>query len=454
MAKEKVPEGYKDESLEFFKKNNIKAWNEVQITKDSAKYRGIILPRNKFAKDGFIEIKLKNGYNIGIEITKDTEIEVLGKKPPMSVKFEGAKVATDKSKADVTLIGTGGTIASRLDYVTGGVIPAFEPNELYAAVPELSEICNLDTEVVFQIFSEDMQPKHWTDLATKVADLNNSGVDGIVIGHGTDTMGYSTAALSFLVDNLKVPVVFVGSQRSSDRPSSDAALNLINATNVAAHADLAEVVLCMLGTSSHTYGLIHRGTTVRKMHSSVRHTFRTIGDVPLGKIDNGDIQWFKDDIKRKSSIDKNVETVATDKIENKVGLVYIHPGISSDVIDNYIDKGYKGLVLAGTGLGHAPHSIFDSLERAAEEDILMLMTVQTLWGYTGMDVYETGRELQQIGVLPGKNMLPETAFVKMCWALGNYPNLERAKEIMITNIAGEIADGEPENGYQVLQGIE
>lgn len=453
MTKEK-PQGYKEESTKFFDKNNVYAWNEVEIKKGESTFKGILLPRNKFAKDGFIEIKLKNGYNIGIEITPDTIIKVLGEKPPMSVEFQGITITKDKNKPNVTLLGTGGTIASRLDYVTGGVIPAFKPHELFAAVPELSEICNLDTETVFQIFSEDMEPSAWVKLAKRVAELSNKGVDGIMIGHGTDTLSYSTSALSFLVQNLKCPVVFVGAQRSSDRPSSDAALNLINAATVASKADLAEVVLCMLGSTSHTYGLIHRGTLVRKMHSSVRHTFRTIHDIPLGKVEAGTVTFFKKDVKRKTQLNKDIETTYSKNIESKVGLVYSHPGLNPDVIDMYVDKGYKGFVIAGTGLGHIPHKIFKSIERAKDAGLLMVMALQTIWGFTGMDVYETGREEQQLGIIPAKSMLPETAFAKMCWVLGNYPNLEEAKKIMQTNISGEILDGEPENGFKVLQGIE
>jgi glutamyl-tRNA(Gln) amidotransferase subunit D len=453
MTKDK-PQGYKEESQKFFDKNNIYAWNEIEIKKGTSVYKGILLPRNKFAKDGFIEIKLKNGYNIGIEISSDTSIKVLGEKPPMSVEFQGITVTKDKNKPNVTLLGTGGTIASRLDYVTGGVIPAFKPQELFASVPELSEICNLDTETVFQIFSEDMEPSAWVKLAKRAAELSNKGVDGIMIGHGTDTLSYSTSALSFLVQNLKCPVVFVGAQRSSDRPSSDAALNLINAATVASKADLAEVILCMLGSTSHTYGLMHRGALVRKMHSSVRHTFRTIHDIPLGKVENGAITFFKKDVKRKSQVNKDVETTYSKNVESKVGLMYSYPGLNPDIIDMYVDKGYKGFVIAGTGLGHIPHKTLEAIKRAKEQGLLMVMALQTIWGFTGMDVYETGREEQQLGIIPAKSMLPETAFAKMCWVLGNYSNLEEAKKIMLTNIAGEIIDGEPENGFKVLQGIE
>jgi glutamyl-tRNA(Gln) amidotransferase subunit D len=446
--------GYKKNVHEFLRSNNISTWNEIEIMKGSLKCRGILLPRNKFAKDGFIEIKLKNGYNIGIEVTEDTSIKIIKEKPPMSVSFEGISVKPSEDKKNVTLLGTGGTIASRLDYVTGAVLPAFEPHELFAAVPELSEICNLKTEMVFKILSENMTPKYWLKLAKKVAELSNSGVDGVVIGHGTDTMGYSTAALSFLLQNLKIPVVFVGSQRSSDRPSSDAALNLINAVTLASEGDFAEVVLCMLGSSSHTYGFIHKGTLVRKMHSSARNTFRTIGDVPLGKIENGKITYYKNNYKKRSAVDRGTETIVAKNIEDRIGIIYFHPGMDSGVVDFYIDKGYKGLVIAGTGLGHVSQSFYKSLQRAKEEEILVIMTVQTLWGFTGMDVYETGRELQEYGVLPGLNMLPETAFAKMCWVLGNFQSLQEAKNLMITNVSGEILEREEFRGFKILQGVE
>ncbi|MHA1110533.1 MAG: Glu-tRNA(Gln) amidotransferase subunit GatD [Promethearchaeota archaeon] len=446
------PEGYKRKSLKFFKEHKIESWDKVEIKKGDSVFQGIVLPRNQFAEDGYIEIKLSNGYNIGLKVDDLQEIKVIDKNPPMKVEFEGMKIPKDKSKPNVTLLGTGGTIASRLDYVTGGVIPAFKPHELYAAVPELAEICNLKTKIVFKIFSEDMKPANWLKIAKEVTKLSNSGTDGIVLMHGTDTLGYSTAALSFLVKNLKVPVVFVGSQRSSDRPSSDAAINLIHATQLAAKGDLAEVVLCMLGSSSHTYGFIHRGTRVRKMHSSVRHAFRTIGDLPLGKIEQDKITWFKKDIRHKSAIEPDLETICSKKIESKCALIYIHPGMSTEIIDFYVDKGYKGIVLAGTGLGHAPKHTFKSIKRAISEGVSVVMALQTLWGFTGMKVYSNGRELLDLGVIPG-DMIPETAFAKLCWVLGEYNDVETIHQVMQTNIAGEILPYEDIRGYQILQGL-
>jgi glutamyl-tRNA(Gln) amidotransferase subunit D len=445
-------EGYKAESIAIMKKFGVKTWSRIRIESSNGTSEGIILPRNKFAPDNYIEIKLKNGYNIGIPIDESTKMTLIEQTPPMEVKFKPSAPQINKNLPNIKLLGTGGTIASRLDYVTGGVIPAFEPAELFAAVPELSQICNLDTEVMFKIFSEDMVPDKWLEMAHKVAKAANSGVDGIMIGHGTDTMSYTTAALSFLLKDLSVPVVVVGSQRSSDRPSSDAALNLINAATVAGKANLAEVVLCMLGSSNHSYGFIHRGTRVRKMHSSVRHTFRTIGDTPLGMVQNGQVSFFKSDVRSRPT--SKIQTTAAKKIESKIGLVYAYPGIPPEIIDLYIDKGYKGIVIAGTGLGHVPHTMIPALERAKDAHIPVVMTLQTLWGFTGMDVYETGREEQAVGVIPGQNMLPETAVAKLAWLLGNYDNEEEIRTLIATNIAGEITSGEPPNGFQVLQGVE
>ncbi len=447
-------EGYKPKSIKILKKFGAKTWSKIRITTktNTIPSEGIILPRNQFAPDGFVEIKLKNGYNIGIPLDETTEIEVLSQEPKMEVKFDPTKIKKNKKLPNITLLGTGGTISSRLDYVTGAVIPAFEPSELFTAVPELADVCNLETDVVFKIFSENMKPKYWLDLARNIAKKVNTGVDGIMIAHGTDTITYSSAALSFLLSDLKVPVVLVGSQRSSDRPSSDAAMNLLNAANVAGNADLAEVVVSMLGSSAHDYGFIHRGTRVRKMHSSTRHAFRSIDSSPLGMVRDGNIKFFTDDFKRRPKND--VETISAKNIEEKVGLIYGYPGISSELIDFYVDKGYKGLVLAGTGLGHFPIDTFDSLKRAVDEDIPVVMTVQTIWGYTGMDVYEPGRKMKAIGVIPGQNMIPEVAFAKLSWILGNYDDPKEIKKLITTNIAGEITAREPMNGYQILQGVE
>jgi glutamyl-tRNA(Gln) amidotransferase subunit D len=355
--------GYKGEGRELLEKYKVNIWDIIQIKTAKTSYEGIILPRSEYSASNYINIKLNNNYNVGIKVSEIKEIKKIGKREA-SYKIPEKEFPKNKDLPNVTLLGTGGTVASRLDYTTGAVIPSFTPGELFSAVPELAEICNLECEMVFEILSENMKHEYWQKLAKKVEEAANSGIDGIMIGHGTDTMSFTSAALSFMLKDLSIPVVVVGSQRSSDRPSSDAALNLINAATVAS-SDIAEVVVSMMGSSSHDYSLIHRGTLVRKMHSSVTLT----------------------------------------KFENKITLIYSYPEINNELIDFYVDKGYKGIVLAGTGLGHVPTTLYDSIERAIQEEITILMTTQTLHGFVGMNVYSTGRELQNMGVIPGRKLL-------------------------------------------------
>jgi len=241
----------------------------------------------------------------------------------------------------------------------------------------------------------------------------------------------------------------VGSQRSSDRPSSDAAINLINATRSAAHGDIAEVMVCMFGPTSDEYGLLHRGTRVRKMHSSYRSTFRTIGDIPLAIVDRERFVHLRDDYKRRRT-DRNV-TINT-AFDDRVSIVYYYPNMKPDIIDSLIDNGYKGIIIAGTGLGHVNKPLYPSLKRAFDAGIHVYMTVQTLWGYVQMYVYDTGRDMMDLGVIPGANLLPEVGYMKLCWALGQSHDREEVKRIMLTPIAGEITEREPHNGYLIYQG--
>ncbi len=428
--------GYKGQGKEILEKNKVAVWDIIKLKTKEGEYEGIILPRNEYSAPDYIEIKLENNYNVGIHATHILKIEKIGKKEA-HYKIPEKQFPKNKKLSNIMLLGTGGTVASRLDYTTGAVIPSFTPGELFSSVPELAEICNLECEIVFEILSENMKPEYWQQLALKIEKAATSGIDGIVIGHGTDTMGYTSAALSFMLRDLSIPIVLVGSQRSSDRPSSDAALNLINATTVAT-SDIAEVVVSMLGSSSHDYGLIHRGTLVRKMHSSVRNTFRTIDDIPLGMIRNRKIKMFTSNYSKRTKS----ETKALTNFEKKVALIYSYPGMENDLIDFYIDNGYKGIVFAGTGLGHVSTAIYDSIERAIQQNITILMTTQTLHGFVGMNVYSTGRELQNIGVIPGKNILPEVGYVKLGWVLGQTNDPQEIKEMLLKNIAGEFIDRE------------
>jgi len=428
--------GYKGKTKALLEKNKINIWDIIQLKTKKGDYEGILLPRNEFSAPNYIEIKLDNNYNIGIEATNVLEIKKIGEREAI-YKIPEKKFPKNKNLLNIKLLGTGGTVASRLDYTTGAVIPSFTPGELFSAVPELAEICNLETEIVFEILSENMKPEYWQELAKKVEKEANTGKDGVIIGHGTDTMGFTAAALSFMLRDLSIPVVLVGSQRSSDRPSSDAAMNLINAAVVAC-SDIAEVVVSMLGSSSHDYGLIHEGTLVRKMHSSVRNTFRTINDIPLGMVRDRKIKMFKSNYTKRN----NNQTKALTNFEKKTALLYSYPGMENEIIDFYIDNGYRGIVFAGTGLGHVSTMIYESIKRAIKEEMTIMMTTQTLHGFVGMNVYSTGRELQNIGVIPGKNLLPEIAYIKLGWVLGQTSDPIEIKDLLAKNIAGEYLERE------------
>lgn len=441
--------GYRGPALDCLKRHQAPIWSDVTLTTEGGALRGLVLPRSETADDAHIVLKLSSGYNVGIRADRVCQIEVLGRR---EIHFEIPAPETQKPSAlpRVLLIGTGGTIASRLDYRTGAVIPAFSPGELYASVPELSDICQLVTEKLFGVFSENMGPEQYVALAERIGQAIDEGFKGVIVGHGTDTMHHTASALSYMVQDPPIPIVMVGSQRSSDRPSSDAARNLIQAAWTAAHGPVAEVMVCMFGPTSDRYNLLHRGPRVRKMHSSYRSTFRTLGDIPLGIVEDGRVELLKEDYRPRDPKRRPKIQAAFDE---RVTILYYYPNMQPDVIDGLVDAGYRGIVFAGTGLGHVNRRVYPALERARRAGVQLYMTLQTLWGYVQMNVYETGREILELGVCPLANMLPEVAFIKLSWALGLYPDdPERVRSLMLTPIQDDMTPREPHEGYLVFQG--
>ncbi len=441
-------QGYKGDSLAILQKFNVRVWGQTDINTTRGSFTGTVLPRAENDDDQHIVLKIPTGYNVGIDITTINEMIETGYKKA-NYKIPEKEFPFTPGLPSVKLFGTGGTIASRLDYRTGAVIPAFSPGELYGAVPELADICNLDTEKVFAVFSENMGPKQYVALAKAIGKEIEHGIDGIVIGHGTDTLHHTGAALTFMVQNSPVPIVLVGSQRSSDRPSSDAALNLMHAMHTAGHSDIAEVMVCMFGPTSDEYGLLHKGTRVRKMHSSYRSTFRTIGDTPVARVSRTEIIPIKKNYKHRRK-DRNVTILPF--FSEDVTMLYYYPGIKPDTIDNLVEAGYKGIIIVGTGLGHVNKELYPAIERAHAKGVHMYMTLQTIWGYVHMFVYDTGRDMMAKGIIPLGNMLPEVAWVKLSWVLGQTDDPEEVKKMMLTPINDEITEREPYNGYLVYQG--
>ncbi len=430
-------QGYRGRVLEILEAAGVAVGDRIRVRKSSQVFEGVLMPRSELGDDQHIVLKLDDGYNIGIAISEDLSVEKLGAFVEIKPQLPPIPIEKREGLPHVAIVSTGGTIASRVDYRTGAVSPALTAQDLYSVVPELSNIAYIEAEVLYSIFSENMKPEYWSGMAKRAAKYIEEGVDGIVVTHGTDTLGYSSAALSFALRNLPCPVVFVGSQRSSDRPSSDAAMNLVSAVTFAGKSPIAEVVIVMHGESGDTYCYAHRGTKVRKCHTSRRDAFRSINAQPLARVKEGVVEVLTSNYNpRKESRD---DFYVDAEFDEKVVLIKSFPGMTGEFIDHAVDKRYHGIVLEGTGLGHVPMYIFDSIKRAVEEGLAVVMTSQCLWGRINMNVYSTGRELLAMGVIPGEDMLPETALVKLMWVLAKTQDLKEVKKLMLTNIAGEIS---------------
>ncbi len=434
MDQEEFP-GYRGESLKAMKKAEAEIGDKIRITNNGKVYEGTLIPRSEYGDDKHVVVKLRNGYNIGIRITPNTKIEKtgVGTKPTFT---SPPPPKQDSKLPKVAIISTGGTIASRVDYRTGGVRPALTASDLYSVVPELANIARIDAQILFSLLSENITPRHWSEIAKAVFKQIDEKVDGVVIAHGTDTMGYTAAALSFALQNLPVPVVIVGSQRSADRPSSDAATNLIGAVIAAAKAPFAEVVVAMHETPSDTAIAIHRGTKVRKCHTSRRDAFKSVNEAPFARIrDQEAIMLIEGYAKR----DPSRKPLLKPEFSEKVALIKSYPGMNPALIEWFMEIGYRGLVLEGTGLGHVDEHCARVIRNAVEHDVVVAMASQCVWGRVNMNVYDSGRDLLSLGVIPLDDMLAETAVVKLMWIFGQTQDVKQAEALLRTNIAGEFS---------------
>lgn len=441
---------YSAEIKAELKKKGVKIGDGILVEKDGRAYEGVLMPKSQGAASSLI-VKLSNGYNVGVDFDKNTKIKA-SKGDKDKKKREKLAPATkykpDPGKPTIAILSTGGTIASRIDYKTGAVTPLETAEEIVSAIPEILNVANIKMRPVFQMASDDMRAFHWITLAKKIEDEINAGADGIIITHGTDTMHYTSAALSLMVQGSPIPILVVGSQRSSDRGSSDAAFNLLCAAQFVTKSDFSGVAICMHGTSDDKFSFIHQGTHVRKMHTSRRDTFRSIDILPYAKVEpDGTIEWLRTDYKKR---DKKRKPHVVERYEEKVALVKIYPGFDYRILEFYEKAGYRGVVIEGTGLGHAPINVTDdatkdhaklleAIKRMASSGIIIGMTSQCAYGKVNMNVYRPQRILTEAGVLELK-MTPETALIKMGWALGHTKNSEDAKKILLSNVTGEILE--------------
>jgi glutamyl-tRNA(Gln) amidotransferase subunit D len=428
--------GYSGLVLEKLSVAEVKIGDTITIRHDGEEHSGVLMPRAQIGSDpDHIVVKLATGYNFGIRLTSQSEV-ILAKKGRTSKRPSSKSVPGQaKGLPAVSILSTGGTIASKVDYRTGAVNPALTAQDLYDTVPELKDHANVRAKVLMSVFSEDIKPSDWTKMARAVASEIKQGTDGVIIAHGTDTLGFTSAALSFALQNLSIPVVLVGSQRSSDRPSSDAAMNLILATDFVGRVDAAEVMLVMHGETDDSFGFAHRGTRVRKSHTSRRDAFQSVNTYPLFRIDSSGITEMNPPLLRR---DPNRTLKIKPKFEEKVAIVKTYPGFSHDVIDHLVNHEYKGIVIEGTGLGHAPKVLQPSVKRAVEAGVIVAMTSQCISGRVDMDVYRTGVELLELGVMACEDMLTETTFVKLSWLLANMKTTDKVRTAMVESFVGEI----------------
>ena len=424
--------GYKGKSLDYLNQKNVSVGDSIKVISDLT-YAGILMPRYETSEDSHIVLKLKSGYNIGIELDKIKDVEKISS--PEEKREESSVKEADSSLPKILLLSTGGTIASKVDYRTGAVTPALTASDLNDAVPEIGNIANIDAEVLFSEYSENLQPEHWIETAKKIESIVNLGYKGVIVAHGTDTMHYSSAFLSFALSGLKIPVVFVGSQRSSDRPSSDAASNLIAATKFIVKTDVNGIYVVMHHNESDETISCHLGTRVRKNHTSKRSAFETIGNDPAFLIlDEKIIKNSRDEFFENQSFNPRLD------IDTQVALVKYHPGYEPRQIEALIDLGFKAIIFEGTGLGHVGKTMYDVIEKASTKGLFLGMTSQCIDGRVRMTVYESGRDLLELGITPLENMIPEVALVKTMWALGNSEDNDGLKKLLLENIASEFSE--------------
>ncbi len=397
--------------------------------KNNAIYRGVYL--NK--REGIIELKLRNGYNIGIDEKNIVSIKIL-KKIKTSINKSSCKKRGKRTERPlIYVIHTGGTIASKVDYNTGAVHPLFSPEELISMFPEIEQYADIKTKMLFNIFSEDLNFKNYNDIAEEIYKIATQGkAKGIIIPHGTDTMHYTASALSFILENLNIPVILVGAQRSSDRGSSDAYENLMNAVYFIIKSDFKGVAISMHLNSDDDVGVILPAHNSRKMHTSRRDAFKPINRDAIAFVKNNKIELLEPCKEVKGKI-----LLKFIKPELKIGVIKSRPNLPENEISFY--NTYDGVVIEGTGLGHinlSNNKLKKELKALASK-IPVVMASQCIYGRINMNVYSRGRELKGIGVIGNMHsMTPETAYIKLAWLLSNYP--DKVKELFTKNFRGEI----------------
>lgn len=428
---------------EFYKKNKVSEGCLINFDFEGNNTEGTIIP----SKNNNLMIKLNSGYNAGFDLNKIKKIKLKGKSKSVGKALANKTLSKNPNLKTISILHTGGTIASRVDYRTGGVSTTFNPEDLITMYPELREIANVESRLLRNMWSDDLRFEHISLIAKEIEKEVAKGVEGIIIGMGTDNLAVGAAGVAFAIEKCPIPIIFVGAQRSSDRGSSDAGMNLICATEFIIKSNFAGVAICMHNSSNDDNCAILPATKTRKMHTSRRDAFKAINDTPIALINykTKEIKFLKENYSKKIKEKIVVKT----KFEDRVALLKISINMFPEQFEFYTKQKFKGLVIEGTGLGQTPghmpdditkkahKGIFPAIKKFVESGGIIIMTSQCINGRVNMNVYDKARDLQNLGVIAGEDMLAETAFVKLAWLLGNYSKKE-AKDLISKNLRGEI----------------
>ncbi|MBI5636197.1 Glu-tRNA(Gln) amidotransferase subunit GatD [Candidatus Micrarchaeota archaeon] len=433
--------GYGGIVKQALEKAGAQVGSQILVKTKQGSFEGVLLPKTAYSASGLIVLKLDSGYNTAITFSAGDSIEKIGG----GSRLESRPSIVVKARKDlpkISLVSTGGTIAARVDYRLGGVKTVLTPQEILETTPELSQIVSLTSiKSPFIMWSENFSPQQWIRMAKECVSELNSGVNGVVLTQGTDTIGYTSAALSFMIKDQNKPVVVTGAQRSPDRGSFDGKQNLICSSVYAANSNTSETVVAFHSSSSDGSCDVMRGTKVRKMHSTRRDAFKSINDSPIARVyPSGKIDFLQ-----KTSQSKKEDCVLDAVFEEKTTLVKAYPGSNPELIDFFVDKKYRGIVVEATALGQVPTHTSDekfswsnSIKRAIDDGVVVAFATQCLYGVVSPYVYEGAREMDKLGVVYCSDMLSETAFVKLGWLLGHKGfDEKKVSALMKENLRGE-----------------
>lgn len=326
----------------------------------------------------------------------------------------------------ILLLSTGGTIASTS--CESGLAPSLTADDIVTYIPELKGLCSIDCKTLFNLDSSNIQPEEWQAIAAEVF----SGLqkyDGIVVLHGTDTMAYTASVVSFMLVNLKKPVVFTGSQIPIVEPNSDAKDNVL-------HAFLT-VTQELHGVYIVFGGKIIRGVRGVKVRTTSLNAFESINAPDVGYIENNQVFLNVNEM----CCAGDEPTVLKDHIDSDVFLLKLIPGTRLEFFEHFIKMGYKGLVIEGFGLGglhFIRRNLVDELQELLRAGIPVVITTQCLYEISDLTVYEVGRKAAQEGIIPAYDMTSEAAVTKLMWVLGHTRNMGEIRKMMLTNYCGEI----------------